>query len=88
VQAPPRLAKACNLLGLPKKDHKWVKLSSHECVHFLVTEYIDFFDPRLKCAPAAATQKAKANLAGDMRKMIATATGAEVICIQHVTEYI
>lgn len=88
VQAPVQLGKSCGALGLPKKDHKWVKLCSHQCVHFLVTEDIDFFDPKLKKAPAEIKNKAKAKLSGAMRKMIRDATGAEVICIQHVQNHI
>ena len=88
VRAPAQLGRTCAQLGLPKKDHKWVKLCDHHCVQFLVTEDIDFFDPTMKRAPAATKERIKRELCGPMRRMIKGATGAEVICIQHVTNVI
>jgi hypothetical protein len=88
VRAPAQLGRACAQGGLPRKDHKWVKLCSHDCVHFLVTEDIDFFDPTKKAAASATKTRLKHNLCGPMRKMIRRATGAEVICIEHVTNVV
>ena len=83
----PVLIKKVSQDGLPKKDQKWVKLCMHNCVKFLVTEDIDFFDPKLKKATTASKQDTKNKLSGDMRKLIRRETGAEVICLNHVPTY-
>ena len=88
IDACPHLMKTCGHAGLPNKDKKWIKLCAHDCVKFLVTEDIDFFDPSLKSAKSTEKTKLKQKLGGKMRQLIRKETGVEVICIHHVPNFI
>lgn len=71
--------------GLPRADVKWALLASHECVQYVLTEDIDFYDPSAKCAPAAKKDRIKDNRAGRMLRVIRVQTGADVISLRHVS---
>ena len=45
-----------NSLGVPKKDHKWVRVARSAAAPYIVTEDIDLFDPKKKknCTSTAA----------------------------------
>lgn len=72
--------------GLPQKDHKWVRLALGCAGRRLVSGDIDFFDPRLKNAPAAAKERARNERKGQLCKMLRKSYGVEVMCLEHVVE--
>lgn len=67
-------------LGLPKKDHKWVKLAISCGGKTIVTNDIDFFDPALKSASEAKKVKAKEK-GGACSKALAKNFGVGVKCM-------
>lgn len=72
--------KALTAIGLPKKDHKWVKLAICCGGKTIVTNDIDFFDPKLKAASEAKKDKAKER-GGACSKALFKSFGVGVKCM-------
>jgi hypothetical protein len=78
-----------NKLGVPKKDHKWVRLARSVPSTAIVTEDIDLFDPAKKQNCTANAKVAiKAAKSGPVAKYLRKSYSIDVMCIQHVIEYI
>lgn len=74
------LFRALNAIGLPKKDHKWVKLAISCKGRIIVTNDIDFFDPRAKKAPEEKKLKLKEK-GGRCSKALAKSYKVSVYCM-------
>lgn len=57
-------------VGLPKKDHKWVRLAIGSGGNLIVTDDIDFFDPTKKNSSSAVKQKIKNSGQGPCSTML------------------
>jgi hypothetical protein len=77
-----------NQLGIPKKDHKWIRLALGCGGKRLVTGDIDFFDPTKKSASAKIKSKIRAARTGPCAKGLRKEYGIEVMCLEHVPELI
>jgi hypothetical protein len=73
----PNLRKQLFKLGFPKSDMRWAKLAAHACVQFLLTEDIDFYDPKRK--GTRNCDKLKDDRSGAVLKLIKKDAGCEVI---------
>lgn len=82
-QSLRRIAQA----GLPNRDHRWIKLCSHPCVTHLLTEDIDFYDPRAKQGNQAAKRRAKIERRGSMLALIEQCLSVTVFCPDHLDHY-
>jgi len=69
-----------NSLGLPKKDHKWVKLAISCDGKTIVTNDIDFFDPTAKSATEAKKLKLKER-GGKCSKALSKKYGVSILCM-------
>lgn len=75
--------------GIPKKDHKWVRLARSSSADVIVTEDIDLFDPTKKNAcTAPAKAKIKSSRKGPVAKFLRKAYKIDVICIEHVADFV
>ena len=72
-------------LGLPKKDHKWVRLAIGCGGNLIITNDIDFFDPKKKNASAQQKKKIKEN-GGSCSKFLQKKLGVEVTCMVRFSE--
>lgn len=66
-------------LGIPKKDHKWIKLAYGSNSEHIVTEDIDLFDPKKKNASQKVKKKIIINCKGPVARFLKK-KGIEVIC--------
>lgn len=71
-------------LGIPDKDHKWIRLAAVTAHKKLVTEDIDFFDPSQKIASHAAKEKLKESRSGSCARSLRKDYGIDVMCLRHV----
>lgn len=68
-------------LGVPKKDHKWVRLARSSNSNDIVTDDIDLFDPAKKnSASSAAKQKIKLAGKGPVQKTLKKKYNINVSC--------
>ena len=71
--------------GVPKEDHKWVRLARSVPAEFIVTEDIDLFYPtKKKNCSAKLKAKIKATCVGNVAKHLKKSYGIHVICCAHV----
>jgi hypothetical protein len=70
-------------LGLPKKDHKWVRLAIGGQAPVLLADDIDFFDPTQKGKSAAITKKVRSSGRGPMAKYLKKEHGITPMCPEH-----
>lgn len=75
-------------VGLPQKDHKWVRLAIGCDGRRIVTGDIDFFEPRKKNASAKEKQKLRQSRKGACARMLRKSYAVEVMCFEHVEEEI
>lgn len=68
-------------LGLPNKDHKWVRLAIGSEGRIIVTNDVDFFDPTKKNASSASKQEVKAKGSGPCSKALLKEYGVTVRCV-------
>lgn len=73
-------------LGVPKPDHKWVRLALSSDSKNVVTEDIDLIYPSKKCAAANTKEAIKKKCAGPAKTGIKKNFGIEILCCQHVPE--
>jgi hypothetical protein len=86
--APNTCRKKLLEYGLPQRDHKWIRLSIG-CKGFrLVTEDIDFFDPKLKKRPNEDKEAAKQARKGHCCKSLKDDFGVVVMTLSHVADEI
>lgn len=76
--------KELGALGVPKKDHKWVRLARSAPSDFIVTEDIDLFDPTKKCATNEKKQELKHAGSGPVAKHLRKTHKIVVTCCSHV----
>ena len=69
-----------NSVGLPKDDHKWVKLAISCDGRIIVTNDIDFFGPTAKLANEQTKLKLKQN-GGKCSKFLKKSYGIDVKCM-------
>lgn len=75
-------------LGVPKSDHKWVRLAISAESGIIVTEDIDLFDPTKKMNCSSATKsRIKRDRTGPVSKYLRKKYAIEVICLQHVDDF-
>lgn len=68
-------------IGIPKKDHKWVRLARSSASNFIVTDDIDLFDPkRKKNCTLKMAQKIKESGSGPAAKHLRKKYGIKVVC--------
>lgn len=84
---PDSMHKALTALGMPKKDHKWVRLAIATAAASLVTEDVDFIDPTKKKADEKTKSKLKATCKGPVSKALRKCFGVQVMCCQHVKPF-
>ena len=78
-----------NNQGIPKRDHKWVRLARSANANVIVTEDIDLFDPKKKNAcTSAAKAKIKSGRKGPVAKYLKKSYKIDVICVEHVSQFI
>ncbi|WP_447762210.1 hypothetical protein [Sphingopyxis panaciterrae] len=73
--------------GIPKPDHKWIKLAKSSAAVAVVTNDIDLIDCKLKKAPAKVKAKVRAAGRGPTKRYIKKKTGAEVLCCEDVENF-
>jgi hypothetical protein len=78
------LCKELTGIGLPKKDHKWVRLAVSSDSDAIVTEDVDLFDPSKKGQSAAITQAIKQSCKGPVSKFLKKKFGIHVMFCSHV----
>lgn len=72
-------------IGIPKKDHKWVRLARSVPSNYIVTEDIDLFDPqRKKNCTAAAKEKIKESCKGPAAKYLGKKYNIKVTTCKNV----
>lgn len=84
--APNTCRKRLTQLGIPQKDHKWVRLAVGSGGFRLVTNDVDFFDPTKKKAPANVKAKIKDNRSGECAKALKKEYNVSVMCLNHVND--
>lgn len=82
--APNSCKRQLTNLGLPQKDHKWIRLSIGCAGRRLVTEDIDFFDPTKKTAKSHVKAQLKADRSGACAKGLRKDFDVSVMCLDHV----
>jgi len=88
-----RLARLCadsmhkelNNLGIPKKDHKWVRLAIGSSSNIILTDDIDLFDPTKKNSSSSNIANIKAKCAGPVSKYLKKRHG---ICVATPTWFV
>lgn len=76
-------------LGIPKKDHKWVRLARSSSSDVIVTNDIDLFDPsRKKDCNSKIKDRIKENRSGPVCKYLRKNHRIEIICPVHVRDHI
>lgn len=75
-----KLTRSLREIGVPKGEHAYFHAANNCEAKFLVSEDIDFFDPKLKKAETGAKKKAKQRRNGCGCKL-ARGFGCEVYCI-------
>lgn len=68
-------------IGLPQKDHKWVRLAIGCEGRTIVTNDVDFFDPKLKNSNENLKNNARQN-GGACSKILKKKYDVEVVCIR------
>lgn len=81
-----RAIQRCRQAGLPQRDHRWIKLCSHDCVTHLFTDDIDFYDPTAKLGSAQQRRRAKLERRGSMMRLVETETSVIVFCPEHIDD--
>lgn len=71
-------------LGLPKSDHKWIRLAIGCDGRKLVSGDVDFFDPGKKKASAKEKEALRLSRSGACCKALRKEFGIEVMCLEHV----
>lgn len=84
--APNACRKRLIQLGMPQKDHKWVRLAIGSGGFRLVTDDVDFFDPTKKKAPANVKAKLKETRSGECAKSLKKEYKVDVMCLIHVID--
>jgi hypothetical protein len=84
--APNTCRKQLLTLGLPEQDHKWIRLCVGASSERLVTEDVDFFNPRAKTWKANAKMKLKAAKKGPCAKALKKQFRISVMCLAHVPD--
>ena len=79
--APNTCYKYLLKLGMPKKDHKWVRLAIGCGGKIIITDDVDFFDPSKKRSDAATKEKIKINGNGPCSKNLRLEYGVEVVTL-------
>jgi hypothetical protein len=67
--------------GLPRKELHYFQAADTAKAAFIVSEDIDFFDPKLKRANESAKRRAKSARTGCICKLSRTMIGAEIYCL-------
>lgn len=80
--SPNTIRKHLLSLGMPPKDHKWVRLAIGSEGRIIVTDDIDFFDPTRKNAPNASKAKIKNKGTGPCSKVLKKQYGVSVKLLQ------
>ena len=78
------LFRALIALGIPKKDHKWVRLAIGSDGKKIVTEDIDLIEPKSKKANAKTISDIKLSGKGTASKTLKKQFGVNVMCCCHV----
>lgn len=74
-------------IGVPKKDHKWVRLARSVSADYIVSEDIDLFDPAKKRTCTAAQRRAiLESSSGPVAKYLKKTHSLNVICCTGVGE--
>lgn len=73
-------------LGIPQKDHKWVRLAIGCNGRKLVSGDIDFFDPSKKQASRSVKQAIRSARRGPCVKALKKAYRVDVLCLEHVPD--
>jgi hypothetical protein len=84
VQPDRQFQKKLREAGLPKKDWKWAQLARHDCVTTILTEDIDFYEPKDKSAKNPRKESRKNNRTGTVLKLLKKEANADVISARHV----
>jgi hypothetical protein len=77
----------CKQAGLPRKDHRWIKLCTHDCVTHLLTDDIDFYDPTAKNGSQSEKARAKIKRKGKMLKIVEKEAKVNVFCPDHIDQF-
>lgn len=73
--------------GIPKPDHKWIRLAKSSSAVAVITNDIDLIDCKLKKASAKIKAKVRASGRGQTKRYIKKQTGADVICCEEVENF-
>lgn len=84
VEKDAHFIKKISQEGLPKKDHKWASLGKHECVNYILTEDIDFYQPSDKSCKSEVKERRKNNRNGEMLKLLRKEASVEVVSPRHI----
>lgn len=71
--------KELSVLGVPKKDHKWVRLAKGTQSDIIVTDDIDLFDPTKKSSSSKIIAAIKSNSSGPVAKHLRKRHGITVL---------
>lgn len=69
------------LAGLPRKELHYFQAAHSANAAYIVSEDIDFFEPKLKAASERSKARAKANRTGCICKLARKLIGAEIFCL-------
>lgn len=67
--------------GLPRKELHYFYAAHASSASYIVSEDIDFFDPKLKTAKEPAKTRAKTSRKGCICKLVRKLIGAEIYCL-------
>ena len=74
-------------LGIPKKDHKWVRLAISADSPLIATNDIDLIDPTSKKSGAVTRAKIMASCKGPVSKYLKKSYGINVLCCAKVPAF-
>ncbi|WP_265529272.1 hypothetical protein [Sphingomicrobium marinum] len=80
--------KSLNALGLPRKDHKWIRLAKCSDAEAIISNDIDFLDCKKKRANAKAKAKIRENESGATSKWISKNVGCSVWLVCNVCSHL
>jgi len=74
-------------LGIPKDDHKWIRLAIGAPAVCIFSEDIDLFSPQRKNSSKKERDKIKSNCGGPVPKYMKRKHGISVICEERVSDF-
>jgi hypothetical protein len=73
--------------GIPKKDHKWIRLALGSGSELIVTDDIDLFDPTRKNCCSEEKNAIKRNGTGPISKFLKKTYGVSICCPEKIDDY-